>query len=138
MKKKLNCILLVDDDNDCNYFHKKILKEMDCTESIHVVNDGAEALDFIKSCNKENNQVPELIFLDINMPRMNGWEFLEAYEKLPPAFRAQTVIVMLTTSLNPDDKERAAKLPVINGFKEKYLNVETINDVLKKHFADHF
>jgi CheY-like chemotaxis protein len=138
MKKKLNCILLVDDDNDCNYFHKKILHEMNCTASIKVANDGLQAIDYLKTCNEENNPIPDIIFLDINMPRMNGWDFLEVYEKLPPDFREAIVLIMLTTSLNPDDREKASKSPFIKGFKEKYLDEETVSGILKEYFPDHF
>jgi CheY-like chemotaxis protein len=138
MKRKLNCILLVDDDNDCNYFHTKLLKEMNCTDSIHIAHDGVEAIDFLYSCDREKSVIPDIIFLDINMPRMNGWDFLEAYEKLPLTFRATIILVMLTTSLNPDDKERASKSLLIKGFKEKYLDEKEVNSMLKEYFPDHF
>lgn len=137
MKNKLNCILLVDDDNDCNFFHKKLLKEMNCVEHIQVANDGVEALSFLKSCIAEHQKVPDIIFLDINMPRMNGWEFLEAYGKLPDTCRAKIVLVMLTTSLNPDDREKASRLKLVNGFKEKYLDEAAVNTILKDYFPDY-
>jgi CheY-like chemotaxis protein len=137
MKTKLNCILLIDDDDDCNYFHKKLLREMGCTESVGIVHDGFEALELLKHCTDENNEIPDIIFLDINMPKMNGWEFLECYERLPPAFKEKIVLIMLTTSLNPDDKEKAKAFPVIKGFKEKYLDKETVNGILKEYFPGH-
>ncbi len=136
MKIKLNCILLVDDDNDCNFFHKKFLQEMNCTDSIHVATNGAEALEFLKT--RSENEIPDIILLDINMPKINGWEFLEAYEKLPLQFKAKIVVIMLTTSLNPDDRIKAATFPSIKGFKEKYLDEEMVLQILEEHFSDHF
>jgi CheY-like chemotaxis protein len=136
MKTKLNCILLVDDDNDCNFFHKRLLQGMNCTENIQVATNGAEALDFLKTCSE--NYVPDIILLDINMPKVNGWEFLEAYEKLPTQFKAKIVLIMLTTSLNPDDRVKASTFPSVKGFKEKYLDEDMLQDILKEHFADHF
>jgi CheY-like chemotaxis protein len=136
MKSKLNCILLVDDDNDCNFFHKRLLQEMNCTEKIQVATNGAEALEFLKTCS--GDYVPDIILLDINMPKVNGWEFLEAYEKLPIQFKAKIVLIMLTTSLNPDDRVKASTFPSVKGFKEKYLDEGMLQDILKEHFADHF
>jgi CheY-like chemotaxis protein len=138
MKKKLSCILLIDDDNDCNFFHKKLLTEMKCTEFIEVALDGSEGIEYLLSCDHENKPIPDIIFLDINMPKMNGWDFLVAYGKLPDHLRAKIVVIMLTTSLNPDDRARALKLSVINGFREKYLDEKAINEVLKEHFVNNF
>lgn len=136
MKIKLNCILLVDDDNDCNFFHKKLLQEMNCANSIQVATNGAEALEYLKTCNERN--IPDIILLDINMPKVNGWEFLEAYEKLPDQLKAKIVLIMLTTSLNPDDRAKAAMFACVKGFKEKYLDEDMVSKILKEYFADHF
>jgi CheY-like chemotaxis protein len=137
MKKKLKCILLVDDDNDCNYFHNLLLTELQCSESIHIVQDGQEALTFITTAVDGIFPCPDIIFLDINMPRMDGWQFLEKYSTLDTELKAKIVLIMLTTSLNPDDRTRATGYKEIRGFNNKYLTADMISEILSKHFAHH-
>src|SRR6266699_6375386 len=100
MKRKLDCILLVDDSREDNRFHQIIINEMDIVNRIDIVLNGLEALAYLT---KEGQIPPELIFLDINMPKMNGWEFLEQYKHLDMKQKARVVIMILTTSANPDD-----------------------------------
>ena len=78
----------------------------------------------------------DLIFLDINMPSMDGWEFLEKYKELKKENSAQIIIIMLTTSLNPDDVLRAYQMPEISGFENKPLTTEKIDRIVKKYFGN--
>jgi CheY-like chemotaxis protein len=134
MKKKLNCILLVDDSPDDNYFHQIVIKKMDITHSIQVAQNGLEALEFLK---KENQIIPELIFLDINMPKMNGWEFLQEYKCLDQKQRARITIMMLTTSGNPDDIRKAKEIEEVTGYKTKPLSAEMLTEILNQYFPDY-
>ncbi len=137
MKKKLNSILLVDDDEDCNFFHKRLINRLEITEEINVVLDGEEALNYLKSTKDGKHPQPAIIFLDINMPKVDGWEFLEEYEKLDDLQKAQVVLIMLTTSLNPDDMQRAKENPLVHDYFNKYLDADRIQKVIEEHFADH-
>ncbi len=134
MKKKLNCILLIDDNLEDNRFHQIIIKEMDITNCIQVAENGLEALDYLK---KENHIIPEIIFLDINMPKMNGWEFLEEYKHLEEKQKAKTLVIMLTTSLNPDDEKKAKLIQEISGFRTKSLTEEMLTEILEQYFPEY-
>jgi len=68
------------------------------------------------------------------MPAMNGWEFLDEYRKLSDKEKAQIIIIMLTTSLNPDDVLKAYTMPEVSGFENKPLTTEKINSIIKKYF----
>ncbi|HLG40890.1 MAG TPA: response regulator, partial [Chitinophagaceae bacterium] len=101
MKQKLKCILVIDDDEPTNFFTRMILEEGNYAEQILTMQSGQEALDYLaKSESGENDEnlfpSPDLVFLDINMPAMNGWEFLEEYKKMNVKHRI--IMVMLTTS----------------------------------------
>jgi len=133
MKKKLNCIMLIDDDDDDNYFHRLIINEMNITEYVEIALNGEDALSFLK---KENQISPDIIFLDINMPKMNGWEFMAAYKELRADQKAKVVVVMLTTSENPEDKKRAGQFPDIIGFNSKPLTAEMVNGILERNFPE--
>jgi len=133
LKKKLSCILLIDDDFDDNVFNKIIIRKMDITETVDEASDGVEALEHLKA----RSTPPELIFLDINMPRMNGWEFLERYKDLDPKQKAKTIIVMLTTSANPDEIKKAQEIEEVSGFKTKPLSKEMLTGILQQFFRDH-
>lgn len=130
MIQELNCIMLIDDNDDDNFYHKMVIREADITKQIEVAESGFEALDFLK----KGDLIPELIFLDINMPAMNGWEFLDEYRKLSEEQKARIVIIMLTTSLNPADRKKAEKIPEINGFETKPLTVEMLKRIYEKFF----
>lgn len=134
--KKLNCVLLIDDDEPTNFYNEIIIKEAELTNNVVAVQSGREALDYLVSIENGEHPQPDLIFLDINMPAMNGWEFMEAYKKLEENQKGGIVIIMLTTSLNPDDAERARELDHVHDFKNKPLSVETIKDVVRDYFAD--
>ena len=134
MKRKLECILLVDDDPDDNMYHRIIIEEMNITDNIDVVLNGLEAITYLK---KNNQAPPELIFLDINMPKMNGWEFLDQYKHLDAKQRARVVIVILTTSANPDHLKKAEQIKEVTGFETKPLSKEMMSEILKEHFQDY-
>ena len=138
MKKKLGCILLVDDDEATNFLHKIVVQRSECTNHLEVALNGEEALQYLHSAYNDAHPRPDLILLDINMPIMNGWEFLDEYQKLKPEQKSKTVIVMLTTSLNPDDRQRSSEIPEINGFKNKPLDEEVLLNILKEYYPDNF
>ena len=138
MKKKLKCILLIDDADATNFINRKIIERVGIAEHIEIKLNGKEAIDYIiKSDDSENDSpLPSLILLDINMPIMDGWGFLQNYHELETFKKDQIILLMLSTSLNPDDKRRAEAIPEISDYVYKPLTVEVINEVLKKHFPD--
>jgi len=133
MKKKLHGILLIDDDADDNFFHKMVIDEMNCTEHVEVAFNGLEAIDYLKN---ENQPKPDLVFLDINMPRMNGWEFLEAHSKLKQEQKAKVIVIMLSTLKDPDDLKRAAQFSEIIDFNYKPLTENSLMQILEQYFPE--
>lgn len=137
MNKKLNCIMLVDDDPDDNYFHERAIKENNESISVIIENSGIDAISYLKSSKNDDGTHPDLIFLDINMPCMNGWEFLEEYSKLDKELQSKAIIIMLTTSQNPADKLKAMKWDFVSGYLTKPLDEDTFHDIIEKYFNDH-
>ena len=125
--------MLIDDDFATNLYHKIVIEECKCTQNIVVKNSGEDALEYLKIPFDEANPKPNVIFLDINMPRMNGWEFLEAYKELPTAQRADNVVVMLSTSSNPDDLDRAKADPYIKDYRSKPITVQMLEEIVEKY-----
>jgi len=119
-------ILLIDDDNATNYLHHIYLEEWNICQSIQVAEDGREALSLIQNTPCLFKDPNSLILLDINMPIMNGFEFLQAYSLLESYQKASGVLVMLTTSLSEAYQQRANQISEINGFVKKPLIQEEL------------
>lgn len=136
MKQKLNSILLVDDNPADNYFHTLVIENAKITETIHIAENGLEALESITSKIDGVHPQPNIIFSDINMPKMNGWEFLEEYEKLSERQKSKCVVMMLSTSTNEGDIKKANKYNHVNGFSSKPLTKEILSETVEKHFND--
>lgn len=136
MNKKIDLILLVDDDPHDNFFHRKVIEEAGISVDVQVAKNGLEAIQFLTSATDQGFGTPDLIFLDINMPKMNGWEFIEAYEQLEKEQQAKIVIVMLTTSLNPEERERAEASQTVKDFRSKPLTVEMLHEITATHFTE--
>jgi CheY-like chemotaxis protein len=134
MKQKLNSILFIDDDEPTNFLNKMVVEQFDCTCQVQVLESGQAALSYLSGdCPR-----PDLIFLDINMPAMDGWEFLGRYRELPQSKKSDIVLIMLSTSLNPDDKTRTRQFPEVAGFEGKPLLQCGLEGLLKRHFPQCF
>jgi CheY-like chemotaxis protein len=124
----LEFILLVDDDEATNFLNKRVILKSEITTEVHVANNGQEALEYLTDTNGGSRTLPQagLVFLDINMPGMDGWEFLEEYEKLPEEQTRRIKVLILTTSNNPDEEKRAVDIPEVKGFIQKPLTPEKL------------
>ncbi len=123
----LHRVLLVDDDKVTNLMHGRLIRRSGMISEIDVATDGVAALEYLAERTAAGARWPELILLDINMPRMDGFEFLERYAALPEAERCdQTLIVMLSTSVLRADHERAEADPHVHAFISKPMESETL------------
>ena len=126
MMKKLNCILLVDDNESDNFFHRRAIEQAGITDFIEIAMNGEEAIDFMatkREIGQKDHSYPQpaLIFLDINMPLMDGWEFLEEYQKLDVTQKSNAVIIMLTASSKYADIAKTEKIVGTGRFANKPL-----------------
>lgn len=136
MKKKLDCILLIDDDKATNYINERVISRAKIADKIVAVESGYKALDYLKENDFTAYPRPDIIFLDINMPGMDGWEFLEEYGEMKEVQKGN-IIVMLTTSSNPDDLRKSATISHINEFKNKPLTAEKLDEIIDKYFPNY-
>jgi CheY-like chemotaxis protein len=130
MKKKLDRILLVDDDDAVNFYHKIILEEEGIAKWIDVKDSSELALDWLK-----HHRLPDLILLDINMPKMDGWAFIQEYRKLPKKSQNRCVIVIVSSSANPDDKQRAKETEEVAEFYSKPLTGDIVQEIMRRFFS---
>lgn len=129
---KFKSVLLVDDDEATNFLHTIYLKEWEFAEHIYTAMNGQEALDFLETNVAFRENKPFLILLDINMPVMNGFEFMDAYANLDPAMKASIVVVMLTSSLHHSDQEKASDMNDLKSFINKPLTREQLEGVISQ------
>lgn len=129
--KKLKCILLIDDDRLNQFLSDQLLKSLDAAELVAWASNGQEALDCIVKCCKADYR-PEVILLDLNMPIMNGFEFLEQYKNLEFPNKENTKIVIVASRATEMEIHRA-KLLGIEIFVTKPLSKEKILEFLREH-----
>ena len=131
MSQKLSEVLLVDDYEADNYLHRLAFETLGCAEKVSVAKNGEEALAHLA------RSTPELICLDINMPVMDGWEFIRAFEALEPR-PPSLLLVMLTTSSRAEDRQRAKAQPLVADYVEKPLTAEVLGQRLAQWFPGRF
>jgi len=120
-------IILIDDDLSVNYFHRRLITLLNLTDDIQTFFNGKQALEGIININKESKPGKRvIIFLDLNMPLINGWEFLEEFEKVKSNLHIEYQIHVISASLNPIDKTRAEQNPNVVSYISKPLSKETL------------
>ncbi|WP_421762642.1 response regulator [Ekhidna sp.] len=127
MKKR---IVLIDDDKTTNHLNKFTIERSNVANEVIIFDSPLGALDYFK--NRSDEEKGSLILLDINMPIMDGWEFLKHYISLNGNATADKV-VMLTSSIDPRDQELAKESEFVSDIKFKPLSLKTINDLVKTY-----
>lgn len=114
-------VLLIDDNEIDNFVNQKIVKKTKFTSEVEICDSGQEALKHLQEQAQQPDQLPEIIFLDIMMPVMDGFEFLERYKDLPKAVHSKCRIIMLSSSESFKDLNRANSSPYVSKFLNKPL-----------------
>jgi CheY-like chemotaxis protein len=124
-------ILLVDDDEINNFISVKLIRKTLLNTEIQTCLNGRFAIDLLAGIQeKDPNDLPDYILLDINMPIMNGWEFLEEYERLGIDPKGKTKIYIISSSVFNNDITKAKSYPLVKDFISKPLSVDKIKDLL--------
>ena len=137
MHKKFNNILIIDDDQVNNFIVTSTLKKLQIAEHIDAVLNGLEGINYLVDKEKsEPNLIPQLIILDINMGVMDGWEFLEEFEKFDEALKSKIIIYMVSSSVYEEDIQRSKSYPSVISFISKPLLEDTILGIYRNHFQE--
>ena len=128
--------MIVDDDEHDNFYHEREIKKTNKSIIVIEKRTGLEAVDYLKTMGKNKHIRPDLILLDINMPEMDGWEFLSEFSRLDKEIQSGIMIMMLTTSKNPTDVFRAKAWSFVSGYLNKPLTQENLEDIIKTYFKD--
>jgi CheY-like chemotaxis protein len=125
-------VLSIDDDPDDQFFIRHRIEKEKLDIKLTQIDSAEEAIGYLnESINGSSDApFPDVILLDINMPRMNGFEFLDHIEKNMKSETSKMVIIMLSASLNQDDKAKAESFDRVKGYLSKPLQIESFKAIL--------
>lgn len=124
--KPLRSIFIVDDDPIHQQITEIMLHRLSIAESVSRYSDAQEVLDHIRAHLHDPGAMPEIILLDLNMPVMDGWEFLEAFDTVRSSLPCNIRVYVLTSSIDEKDRERVGQFNFVEGYLIKPLSKETI------------
>lgn len=127
MKKS---VLIIDNDPIYRTISQRIIEKLDLAETIFVEKNGYTAIQFLSQVIENNSELPKIIFLDIEMPVMNGWEFMDEYCKFEKSLLTEIEIYIVSSSISQVDKDKANTFSEIKGFISKPLTIETLKNIL--------
>jgi len=133
--KNEKVVLFVDDDEISNFVSVKTLEDARIADRILSVTGAREALDLIKEGINGNGPIPDLIFLDINMPIMSGWDFLEEYKEIRDRIGKKIYIIILTSSVYKHDKAKAATYEDVDDYTLKPLDISDLIVFKRKYLS---
>ncbi len=130
MFPSIKCALFIDDDKATNYINQFLAKRSNYFENVVVVTSAEEGLEYLKKAENGITITPDIIFLDINMPAMNGWDFLNTLKSCNCNIVNDLKIYMLTSSSREKDIREAKKHPTVNGFLTKPLTSDALKNLV--------
>ena len=126
MPQKIELVCIIDDDRVYVNLVTKIIALRKLSKKIMIFKNGKEAIEFFRQQaydKKTNQRVPKIILLDLNMPIMDGWEFLTEYTQIKPKIEAPINLFVVSSSINPQDINRAKAIDVVSDYIVKPINI---------------
>jgi len=132
---RINHTYLVDDNEFVLMIGKKSISNHPSYDKVSTFENGRLAFESLQNCLQNNEQLPELIILDVNMPEMNGWQFLEAFSATPGLVHIP--VYLFTTPVDTEIMEKASEYKLLRGFLSKSLPFSEIDKIASQMLADH-
>jgi CheY-like chemotaxis protein len=129
--KEIN-ICVIDDDDIYQFAVARIIESALKTSSVMSFYDGEEALEYFESLKGNDGPIPDIIFLDINMPRLNGFEFMEGYNKIKDRLSKKSKVYMVSSSIDPADIQRSKEMDGIEDYVSKPLDTNLVTDIVSR------
>lgn len=129
--KTIDKLAIIDDDEAFVFLTKEIAADTNLVNDIKVFGNGKQALSFLESHKNNEQELPELILLDLSMPVMDGWQFLDAYSYLQPSMAKPITIYICTSSISPDDVSRARAMSTVSDFVVKPVTHDNLSAMIR-------
>lgn len=129
--KKLSKICLVDDDSVFLYIAENTIKKANCVNNIQSFTSGLNALKYLHKEKNNLKELPEILFLDVSMPVMDGWEFLDQFKLLVPQLDRKIIIYVLSSSISPADVKKAWSYSSVSDYLVKPLTADKFVELVK-------
>jgi CheY-like chemotaxis protein len=130
--KKIDTLCLVDDDDIFQFLTSEIIRTTDLVNQIKIFSNGSEAIDFLKKVKDYPAKLPDIIFLDLFMPIMDGWGFLNEFILLRPNLKKKITIYIVSSSIDPADLQRAKSFSDVTDFIIKPITEKKIINTIKE------
>ena len=125
-------ILLIDDDDIHNFIFSEVVLHSGIQATLHTCTSGRSGLEFLKS--QISRKLPDMIFLDLFMPMMDGWEFLVKFDKLP--LKRKPTLFLLSSSAYGDDEVKAKEHPEVSAFVPKPITQDKLANLAVEYWGD--
>ncbi|AUP79745.1 response regulator [Flavivirga eckloniae] len=132
--KLIELACIIDDDDIYINLIKRVIETKKLCENLIVFKNGKQSIDYFQALleNLDRDKIPDIILIDLNMPIMDGWEFIEQFTKIKNKFNKLITLYIVSSSINPADIDRAKSLNSIEGYLVKPIVINKLERIFNK------